>query len=127
MRDFLAVALGGMLGSVARHAVNLVYLRFWPTAGWPLATLTVNVVGCFLAGLFIANLKRWPSLDSSWDMAVRVGFLGGLTTFSSFGLEVVRLGQVGKTSTAILVVCLNVALGLLAVLAGELVFRLFSR
>ncbi|MFN9913646.1 MAG: fluoride efflux transporter FluC, partial [Pirellulaceae bacterium] len=92
MRDFLAVALGGMLGSVARHAVNQGFLRLWPTAGWPLATLTVNVAGCFLAGVFVASLRRWPSFDAAWDMAVRVGFLGGLTTFSSFGLEVVRLG-----------------------------------
>ncbi len=118
MRDFIAVAIGGMVGSVSRHGVNLLLSRFSGQSGWPLATLTVNVVGCFAIGLLSVFAKRYGWVDTEWELAVRVGILGGLTTFSSFGLEVVRLWQEGRFAVSAAVICLNVFLGIGAVVLG---------
>jgi fluoride exporter len=127
MRDFIAVALGGMLGSVARHAANVGLSRFATTSSWPIATLLVNLVGCFGIGLLAAAAKRWQWLDTPWELAVRIGVLGGLTTFSSFGLEVVRLWQADRPLAAGTVVAANVILGIGAVLLGEFTLRWFAR
>ncbi len=78
MRDFIVVALGGMIGSVARHAANVGLIRLGAPTSWPLATLFVNLVGCFGIGLIAAAAKRWQGLDTQWELAVRVGILGGL-------------------------------------------------
>ena len=91
MRELVAVALGGMIGSVARYSVSLSFSKGWSSLSWPLATLLVNVFGCFMIGIVGAATKRWQWLDTPMDLAVRVGILGGFTTFSSFGLEVIRL------------------------------------
>jgi fluoride exporter len=127
MRDFIAVAIGGMLGSTARHAVSLSFQRLGLASTWPLATLTVNIVGCFAIGLLMAAARRWQWLDTPWELAVRVGFLGGLTTFSSFGLETVRLWQDGKAVTAVSVIAISLVLGLAAVVFGEQLFRWLVR
>jgi CrcB protein len=123
MRDFLAVALGGTIGSVARHAVNLVSNRAFGPTGWSFSTLVVNVLGCFAIGIFSVLAKRYGWLDSSWELAVRVGFLGGLTTFSSFGLEVFQLWQDGRPMAAAFIVAGNVFLGIGAVALGAWVAR----
>lgn len=122
MRDFIAVAIGGMAGSVARHAVNLGMSRFSGLTGWPLATLIVNVVGCLAIGAVSVLAKRQGWMDTEWELAVRVGVLGGLTTFSSLGLEVVRLWQDGRFIAAATIICLHVVLGLAAVVVGERIF-----
>jgi CrcB protein len=70
-----------------------------------------------------AATKRWQLLDTPMDLAVRVGILGGFTTFSAFGLEVVRLWQSDRTLAASGVVLANVVLGLFAVALGDLIFR----
>ena len=127
MRDFIAVALGGMLGSVARHAANVGLSRFAASSSWPIATLTVNLVGCFGIGLLAAAAKRWQWLDTPWELAVRVGVLGALTTFSSFGLEVARLWQADRPFAAGMVVAANLILGIGAVVLGECSLRWLVR
>ncbi len=123
MREFVAVAIGGMIGSVARYSVGLGIARGWSSLSWPLATLLVNVLGCLAIGIVAAAAKRGHWLDTPIDLAVRVGILGGFTTFSSFGLEVVRLWQNDRTLAASSVVFANVALALLAVILGEWLFK----
>jgi CrcB protein len=123
MREFLGVALGGMIGSVARYSVGLGVAKGWSSLNWPLATLLVNVLGCFAIGVVAAAAKRWQWLDTPIDLAVRVGILGGFTTFSAFGLEVVRLWQNDRALAASGIVLGNVALGLLAVVLGDWVFK----
>jgi fluoride exporter len=123
MREFIAVALGGMIGSVARYGVSLVVSKAWPSFHWPLATLFVNVLGCFAIGMVAAATKRWQLLDTPFDLAVRVGILGGFTTFSAFGLEVVRLWQNDRALAASSVIIANIVFGLAAVVLGELLFK----
>ena len=87
MMQVLLVALGGAAGAVARYGVSLGAAR-WLSAGFPWATLIVNVCGGMAMGLLIARVG--PDQESL-RLALGVGFLGGFTTFSAFSLETVRL------------------------------------
>ncbi len=115
MKHLWAVAIGGALGAVCRHLVNQLCSRFH----FPLGTLAVNVVGCFLIGLLItlraANEQRWDSVTHS---AMTIGFLGALTTFSTFGFESHSFFSNQQHGLALLNIASNMLLGLLAVYGG---------
>ena len=93
---WLAVATGGALGSMARHAVNHVIHGNALVTRFPLGTAAVNLVGCFVIGLLAGALASDRIvLRASWREFVFVGLLGGFTTFSTFGLDTdVRAGYV---------------------------------
>ncbi len=85
--QFLMVFLGGGLGSCSRYFVSQVIsneLELKST--FPLATLTVNLVGCFIIGIFIGLIERFQ-LHPNWTLLLATGFCGGFTTFSSFSYE----------------------------------------
>src|SRR6266545_3397060 len=118
---WIAVAVGGALGSMARHGVNHLLQTRWPLLKFPVATLTVNVLGCFviglLAGLLAADRVHFRFY---WREFVFVGVLGGFTTFSTFGLDTLTLARTQSMMPAAWNVVAQVALGLLAVQAGIL-------
>jgi fluoride exporter len=114
MQNMIAVAIGGALGSVFRWAVSLACVR-WLAAPTVYATFAVNVVGCFLIGALATSPWGQRTLAHA---AMSAGFLGGLTTFSTFGLETVRLIQNGSHLAAMLNVTASLALGLIAVVLG---------
>lgn len=84
--NLLAVALGGALGAVGRYGISLWALRTFPES-FPWGTLLVNGAGCFLIGLLFPLVSEAPTLR----LFLLTGILGGFTTFSTFGLEVVSL------------------------------------
>ncbi len=117
MREWFMVAVGGALGTLGRHWLNqFSHLVFGST--FPLGTLLANVLGCLLAGIgwSIVTAQGWS--NSPWDIAFRVGFLGGLTTFSAYSLEVFRYSHDGKWSLALAIMLLNLILGFSAVALG---------
>jgi CrcB protein len=110
-RELLAVALGGVIGTGARLAVDGILPH--SDRDFPLSTLVVNVAGSFALGLLVARV--WPAV-STWVRAfLGVGLLGSFTTFSAMAVSVVTLG-VGWTSLLYLV--LSLGLGLTAAFAG---------
>jgi len=114
--DFLAVAVGGALGSVARYATQILF-RAWFGTGFPWGTLVVNLLGSLLIGICAAVAERgWPSLRP-WIMT---GFLGGFTTFSSFSFENVHLIRNGQSLAFVLNVLVSVVAGLALAFAGYL-------
>lgn len=116
----LAVFIGGGLGSVTRWYISLKMNGISPLL--PFGTLTVNLVGAFIIGLCIALFSRMTHLDPLWKMLITTGFCGGLTTFSTFSLEVVNLLQDGRLASAGMNILLNLAGSLImTVLAGMLV------
>ena len=120
---WLAVALGGALGSMARHGVNMLVAR---RAGQsvPYATLTVNLVGCAVIGLLAGLLaSNRISMTPTTRLFVFVGILGGFTTFSSFGLDTFTLAREGRLATALWNVAVQVVVGLVAVAGGYFVGR----
>jgi CrcB protein len=91
-RTMLAVAaicIGASLGALARWRLGL----WLNTAGAliPWGTLAANLIGGYLVGVCVAMFQAWPELDPAWRLALVTGFLGGLTTFSSFSAEVVGM------------------------------------
>ena len=115
---WIAIALGGALGSVARHAVNLAVARLHGSPH-PFGTAIVNLVGCavigLLAGLIAGGQLR---LSPAARAGVFVGILGGFTTFSSFGLDTLALVHEGRQDAALWNILLQVGVGLPAVFAG---------
>lgn len=91
MLSVLAICIGASLGALARWGLGL-----WlsPGAMIPFGTLAANLIGGYLVGVCVAVFQALPQLDPVWRLALVTGFLGALTTFSSFSAEVVgMLGQ----------------------------------
>jgi CrcB protein len=107
----LAIGLGGALGALARYGVSGLVQR---GTAFPVGTLAVNVLGCFLIGALFERLGPGAR------QLVVVGVLGGFTTFSAFGHETLELLRGGETRLALANVAANVVLGVGAVLLGRL-------
>jgi CrcB protein len=90
----LLVMFGGSLGAISRYGVGLLAVKLWGP-GFPWGTLIVNLVGCFLIGLLFALADRVRLLTPEMRLFLITGYLGALTTFSSFALETVNAGRVG--------------------------------
>jgi CrcB protein len=91
MMSVFAICIGASLGALSRWGLGL-WLN--PGAALPLGTLTANLMGGYLIGICVAVFQALPNLDPVWRLALVTGFLGALTTFSSFSAEVVgMLGQ----------------------------------
>jgi CrcB protein len=112
MSVWLAVALGGALGSAARHGVNRLVHQQWPTSTFPLGTVVVNLVGCLLIGVLagLVATARLP-MRLHWREFVFVGVLGGFTTFSTLGLDTVTLLRAGAPGRALGAVAVQVVFG----------------
>ncbi|HEX6164119.1 MAG TPA: fluoride efflux transporter CrcB [Vicinamibacterales bacterium] len=120
---WIAVGVGGALGSMARHGVNRMVAEHWPSLRFPLATAIVNVLGCCLIGVLAGLLvSERLSMRLAWREFVIVGILGGFTTFSTFGLETITLIRNGHVHHAMLNVAVQVLCGLGGVYAGLAMF-----
>jgi len=115
---WIAVAVGGALGSMARHLVSLeLSHRFERSVPW--AVFTVNVIGCLVIGLLAGRIASGRlHLSTLARTFVFVGILGGFTTFSSFGLDTFTLAHGGNHAAALWNVAGQVGLGLGAVWLG---------
>ncbi|NMC31701.1 MAG: fluoride efflux transporter CrcB [Veillonellaceae bacterium] len=123
MLNLLAVAVGGAIGACTRYLVSgWAAGRFG--AEFPLGTLIVNVVGCFIIGVFLTLTTERLIVSPYWRLVVAVGFLGGLTTFSSFGYETLRLMEDAEVLPAFFNVALNLGVGLGATWLGIVGARL---
>jgi CrcB protein len=119
MPAWVAVAVGGALGSVARFGVGRLVERQWPLATMPWATTVVNITGCLMIGLLTGAMSSGGlALRTPWREFALVGVLGGFTTFSAFGMETVSLARNGTPLHAAWNVALQIVLGLAAVLLG---------
>lgn len=114
---WLAIGLGGMIGSLCRHGCNQMALK-WLGDAFPWGTAVANLLGSFAIGWLFQSAQRDGWLNSYWEVTFRVGLLGGLTTFSSLSLETIRLLQNDRPLSAIAIVLMNLIGGLVAVLAG---------
>jgi CrcB protein len=123
MLKIVAVAVGGSFGAVARYLVSL-----WAAdrfgAAFPFGTLIANVVGCFIIGVFMTLATERIIVSPYWRLLVTVGFIGGLTTFSSLSYETFKLLEDAQTTLALYNLLLNVTLGFFASWVGISMARL---
>jgi CrcB protein len=115
------VALGGAIGASLRYLWGVGIVRAFGILDFPVAVLTVNILGSFIMGLFIvvAAQKGLTQLNPF----IATGILGGFTTFSSFSLETVTLIERGQIASAGIYVALSVGLSVLGLMLGLLMAR----
>jgi CrcB protein len=116
------VAMGGAVGSLARYLITLGSAAL-PWGSTMLGTTTSNVVGCAAIGAFSEYVIASEHLAPSAQLAVRVGLLGGLTTFSTFALESVVLAESGRWGLSGFYVMANLFLGWSALLIATSLVR----
>lgn len=117
MRELLLVAAGGAAGSVARVLTSGLVYR-WVSPAFPWGTLTVNLVGSLLFGVFVGMGMARGGLSPDARALLLSGLIGGFTTFSAFSFETVELLTQGFPGRAIVNVLLQVLLGTVALWAG---------
>jgi fluoride exporter len=98
MVSVIAICLGASLGALARWGLGQ-----WLSTGaaFPYGTLAANLIGGYLVGVCVAVFQAMPQIDAIWRLALVTGFLGALTTFSSFSAEVVAMLQAQRYALAI--------------------------
>lgn len=122
MNHLLIVAAGGAVGAGLRHLTGVAAMR-WLGAGFPWGTLTVNILGCFLMGVFIELLAGRIQGSTELRLLIATGLLGGFTTFSAFSLDVAVLWERGEAGHAALYVAASVVFSILALFAGLALVR----
>ena len=111
---YLLAAVGGAVGALARWGIA----ETMPGAGWPWATLLVNLTGCLLIGVLLGVMALRSAQADYPRTFLGVGVLGGFTTFSAFTLETLDLARTGAVLTAGGYVVVSVGGGVLAVALG---------
>ena len=122
---YLIVFLGGGLGAMLRHGVNLLGARLFPGAGFPLATLTVNITGSIVMGVLAAIFAFKGGGPQHWRLFLITGILGGYTTFSSFSLDVAVLYERGDLVMAAVYIVASVAISIVGLFLGLALTRHF--
>ncbi len=116
-RKVLMVMLGGSLGAISRYGVGLLTAKLWGTH-FPWGTLVVNLAGCFLIGLLFALSERARWLTPDVRLLLITGYLGALTTFSSFSMETVNAGRSGMILLPLANIMINNVAGFLLTFFG---------
>jgi CrcB protein len=127
MLKLLLVFAGGGVGASLRYGAGVLVARLTPTGAetphwlsmYPAATLAVNLLGCGLIGLAWGLLGKPEAGNEALRLALVVGLLGGFTTFSAFGWEMLDLMNNGRVVTAIVYALISVVVGLVCVWSGH--------
>ena len=113
---FIAVGLGAAIGAWLRWGLGLWLNPALPEL--PLGTLSANLVGGYLVGLAVAFFMQHPGLSPEWRLLVITGFLGGLTTFSTFSAETVTLLARGQYAWSMAIIAAHLGGSLLMTVLG---------
>lgn len=122
LNAILAISAGASLGAVSRWLLGLALNSLFPLI--PPGTLAANLIGGYLIGLALAFLAQNAGLPPEWKLFIVTGFLGGLTTFSTFSAEIVHLLQQGRLLVAGGAIALHVIGSLAMTLLGLATFSL---
>jgi CrcB protein len=106
MKKVALVMCGGGLGAASRYTISLLAAKAWGVQ-FPWGTLVVNLIGCFLIGLLFALADRVRLLTPDTRLLLITGYLGALTTFSTFSLETVNAGRLGMPLQPLLNILAN--------------------
>ncbi|MFV0392099.1 MAG: fluoride efflux transporter CrcB [Paludibacteraceae bacterium] len=117
MKQLLLIGLGGFIGSIARFGVSKLNIS-WQLHHIPMGTLTVNLVGSLLIGLFAGILVHQVTWSENLKLFLITGICGGFTTFSAFTFENLQLIREGYVTASIIYLTISILLGILAVLCG---------
>lgn len=125
LKTLIFIGAGGFVGSIARYLLSQI-IQQNATSSFPWGTLVVNVVGSLLIGLFYGLSERGAIGSSEVRLFLTVGLCGGFTTFSTFSNENLALLRDGQFSFFAMYAFASVALGLVAVLGGFALTKMWS-
>ena len=120
-----AIALGGAVGAVLRHSVNIGAVHMFGH-GFPWGTMIVNIAGSFLMGVIIVKLSHMDSTSQAFRAFCTTGLMGAFTTFSTFSLDFTVMWERGEGVNAISYALASVILAILALFAGLWAMRSLS-
>ena len=119
MPTVIAICLGASAGALARWQLGIwLNAATPPGSTLPLGTLAANLIGGYLVGVCVAVFQAMPQLDPLWRLALVTGFLGALTTFSSFSAEVVAMLAQQRYALALGTAAVHLLGSLLLTIAG---------
>lgn len=121
----VAIFSGAGLGALLRFFLGTKLNSIYPSI--PLGTLSANLLGGYLIGLFIAFFASNTALAPEWRLFIITGFLGGLTTFSTFSAEIVTLIQEGRLTMSIVAALLHVMGSIVMTLFGIASYTLLQK
>jgi fluoride exporter len=121
MHPLIAIALGAILGAWSRYALALAFNS--ESGNWPLGTLLANAIGGLFIGLCVAFFSARPELDPAWRLFAITGFLGALTTFSTYSAEVIALLQRGAWLSGLGLALVHVVVSLALCAAGIVLYK----
>lgn len=122
IKMMLIAGAGGFAGTCVRYLAGQCVSHLWG-GSYPLATLLVNAVGCFLIGLLAGGIERANLLSPAQGVLLITGFCGGLTTFSAFANEIWSIGTRGEWIAGVVYGCLSVVTGVALVAVGRILMR----
>jgi fluoride exporter len=123
MHPLIAIALGAILGAWGRYALALAFNN--ESGHWPLGTLLANAIGGLLIGIAVAFFSARTELDPAWRLFAVTGFLGALTTFSTYSAEVISLLQNGNALSALGLALVHVVVSLALCAVGIYLYKAF--
>jgi len=123
MKILLIVGAGGFLGSVARYMTSR-FIQDNLNLSFPIGTLVVNVVGCFILGVIYGFMDKGEVFSQEMRVFLTIGICGGFTTFSTFAYENVSLLRDGNFIQSALYIALSVFAGIIALYSGNIITKL---
>ncbi|MEO6903848.1 MAG: fluoride efflux transporter CrcB [Bacteroidia bacterium] len=117
IKSVIYVGLGGAIGSILRYLTYLLTAKFYSNA-FPLATLIINILGCFIIGLLIGVFEHSIQPNQHLRLLLLTGFCGGYTTFSAFTSENMMLLQTNNYLSALLYIAASIVVSLFAIWLG---------
>jgi len=127
MSKILLIGIGGFVGSVLRYWVSGDVQQLTKSAEFPYGTMVVNILGCLAIGVLSQLAESRGAFTAESRALIFVGFLGGFTTFSTFGNETMNLLRSGQNALAFANLCVHLVFGLGAVWLGRSLAHLIWR